>query len=178
MLDLGTGSGCILLSLLAERPLATGLGTDLSPAALEVAAQNAEALGVAKRTKLMQSDWFANVAGRHDLILSNPPYIAASEMPELAPELAHEPRLALTDEGDGLSAYRAITAGAGAHLVPGGWLMVETGWTQGAQVAAMVRQAGFEEVHLRPDLDGRDRVVLGRWPVFLDEIAPDLQQNA
>ncbi len=164
VLDLGTGSGCILLTLLAERPAARGIGADLSDAALAVARRNAAALGVADRATLIRSDWFAAISGRFDLIVSNPPYIAADEMPDLAPELSYEPRIALTDEGDGLTAYRVITAGAGAHLTPGGRLMVEIGWQQGAAVADLFQRAGLTGVQILPDLDGRDRVVCGQHP--------------
>ncbi len=163
VLDLGTGSGCILLSVLAERPGARGVGTDLSHAALEVAGRNAEALGVGARCTLLRSDWFDAVEGRFDLILSNPPYIAAEEMPALDRELRHEPRIALTDEADGLSAYRVMAAGAGAHLRAGGRLMVETGWKQGPAVAGLLVEAGFAEVAILPDLEGRERVVSGVW---------------
>ena len=162
VLDLGTGSGAIILSLLAERAKAAGTATDLSPAALGVARANAEAMGLAARCDMIQSDWFANVTGRFDLIVSNPPYIAEGEMPDLAPELSFEPRMALTDGADGLTAYRAICAGAGAHLAPGGWLMVEIGWRQGAGVAALMKHAGLADIRILPDLDGRDRVVQGR----------------
>ena len=164
VLDMGTGSGAILLTLLAERAKTTGTGTDISQAALRVAARNASALGVAGRAQLVQSDWFSGVAERFDLIVSNPPYIAASEMAGLAPELIYEPRLALTDEGDGLSAYRAICAGAQAHLVPGGWLMLEIGWRQGEAVCEMARAAGYSGVACRPDMDGRDRIIVARAP--------------
>jgi len=163
VLDLGTGSGCILLSLLAARPMASGVGTDLSPAALDVAHDNAARLGLAERCLLVHGDWYSPVEGRFDLIVSNPPYIAAAEMPGLAPDLSHEPRMALTDEGDGLSAYRVIVPGAGAHLRAGGRLMVETGWQQGAAVAELFTDAGFDTVKLLPDLAGRDRVVCGSW---------------
>jgi release factor glutamine methyltransferase len=163
VLDLGTGSGCLLLTLLAERPGATGVGTDRSRAALAVAGRNAESLGVSGRCALMESDWFEAVGGRFDLIVSNPPYIAAGEMAGLAPELAHEPRMALTDEADGLSAYRVIVAQAWAHLAPAGRLLVEIGWQQGGEVTALFRAAGFADVMVLPDLDGRDRVVSGRW---------------
>lgn len=165
VLDLGLGSGCILLSLLAERPEARGMGVDLSPAALAVAQENAARLGVASRADLRQGDWFAPVTGLFDLIVSNPPYIAQAEMAALSPEVqGHEPRMALTDEADGLSAYRAITAGAGSHLRPGGHLIVEIGPTQGTEVAGMFADAGLHDIGIRPDLDGRDRVVLGRKP--------------
>jgi len=163
VLDLGTGTGCILLSLLAERSGASGVGTDVSPHALDVAARNAQALGVAGRCALIESDWFGAVRGTYDLIVSNPPYIAAGEMAGLARELSYEPRMALTDEADGLNAYRAIAAGAGAHLRPQGRLLVEIGCAQGAAVAALFEAAGFADVGVWPDLDGRDRVITGRW---------------
>lgn len=166
VLDLGTGSGCILLSLLHERPVACGLGTDVSDAALRVARRNAAAVGVSNRAEWRVSDWFTDVTGTFDLIVSNPPYIARSEMPDLAPELAFEPRGALTDEGDGLSAYRAITAGAPRFLAPGGRLMVEIGPTQARDVTAFFHAVGLENVTTHPDLDGRDRVISG---VFLPQ---------
>ena len=162
VLDLGTGTGAILLSLLADRPGARGLGVDLSEAALEVARDNAQALGIA--ADFWRSDWFSGVDGRFGLIVSNPPYIALDEMAALSPEVREwEPRAALTDEGDGLAAYRVITAGAGAHLLPAGWLAVEIGPTQGAAVAGLMAAAGFSEIALRQDLDGRDRLVMGQF---------------
>ncbi|MTH35004.1 peptide chain release factor N(5)-glutamine methyltransferase [Paracoccus limosus] len=163
VLDLGTGSGAILISLLAERPAARGIGCDLSPAALAVARQNAETIGV--NAEFRQSDWFAAVDERFDLIVSNPPYIALDEMPGLSPEVRDwEPHLALTDGGDGLAAYRAICAAAPAHLRPGGRLMVEIGFAQGAAVMALMRAAGLSQVTLRQDLGGRDRLVWARMP--------------
>jgi release factor glutamine methyltransferase len=163
VLDLGTGSGAILISLLAARPGAAGVGVDLSPAALDIARDNARAIGVTAEFRL--SDWFADVTGPFDLIVSNPPYIAEAELPALAPEVRDwEPRMALTPGGDGLAAYRAITAGAGAHLAPGGRLMVEIGPAQGQAVAALFHAAGLAGVRVLPDLDGRDRVVAGRAP--------------
>ncbi|MFT6450862.1 MAG: release factor glutamine methyltransferase [Halocynthiibacter sp.] len=162
LLDLGVGSGAILLTLLAENPISTGIGSDLSEAALGIAAANAAAFDLRNRVQFQASDWWENVSGQYDLIVSNPPYIAADEMAGLAPELAHEPRMALTDEADGLSAYRIIAAGALAHLAPGGWLMVEIGPTQGAAVADMFLAAGLKAVQILPDMDGRDRVVQGR----------------
>ena len=161
VLDLGTGSGAILLSLLAERSTATGLGTDLSPAALKVAQQNAKLLELEARCRLEVADWFTGINGCFDLIVSNPPYISQAEMAELAPELSYEPAMALTDGSDGMKAYRAICAGMTAHLAPGGRLIVEIGWTQGAEVAMMMQEAGLCDVRILPDLDGRDRVVLG-----------------
>lgn len=163
VLDLGTGSGCILISLLADRPSARGAGVDLSDAALAVARGNADRLGVADRAEFVRSDWCAGVSGRFDLIVSNPPYIAAEEMAALQPEVRdHEPHMALTDGGDGLSVYRRLAQEAPAHLMPGGWLMVEIGPTQGAAVCAVFQAAGLETVSIRPDLDGRDRVVLAQ----------------
>ena len=164
VLDLGTGSGCILLSLLAARPGTSGIGTDLSPKALAVAARNAQALGLSERCLFLASDWFSEVEGQFDLIVSNPPYIAQGEMEGLAPELSHEPRMALTDEADGLGAYRAIVPGAWAHLRPGGRLMVEIGWKQGDAVREMFRLAGFRQVEVLRDMEGRDRVVSGEKP--------------
>ncbi|MCA0206771.1 MAG: peptide chain release factor N(5)-glutamine methyltransferase [Proteobacteria bacterium] len=165
VLDLGTGSGAILLTLLAERPAARGLGTDLSDRALAVARGNAAALGLEPRADFARGDWFGPVTGRFDLIVSNPPYIAEAEMAGLSPEVLREPRMALTPGGDGLDAYRAIVRGAGAHLTPGGRLMVEIGPTQGAAVAGLMAGAGLQGIACRPDLDGRDRVVSAHWPL-------------
>ncbi len=163
VLDLGTGSGCILISLLAERPGATGVGTDVSERAVLVAGENAARIGVADRLILPLSDWYDDIGGRFDLIVSNPPYIAADEMAGLAPEVRDwEPRGALTDEGDGLAAYRAIAAGAANHLTPGGRLLVEIGPTQAASVTAIFRRSGFLDIGVQSDLDGRDRVVSAR----------------
>ena len=172
VLDLGTGSGCILLSLLADRPMARGTGVDLSPGALAVAAGNARALGLSERARFLLSDWCRAVEGRFDLIVSNPPYIAADEMAGLAPEVRdHEPHLALTPGGDGLDAYRAIASEAPARLVAGGTILVEIGPSQGAAVRDLLLGAGLERVEIRPDLDGRDRVVVAQKPMFPDETA-------
>ncbi|MCF1709973.1 peptide chain release factor N(5)-glutamine methyltransferase [Tabrizicola sp. J26] len=163
ILDLGTGTGAILLSLLAERPEATGLAVDLSPAALDVAQDNARRLDLSGRSEFRVSDWFTAVDGTFDLIVSNPPYIAAAEMPALAPEVRDwEPHLALTPGGDGLDAYRAIAAEAPLHLRPGGRILVEIGPTQGEAVAALFSAAGLASVAILPDMDGRPRVVRGR----------------
>jgi release factor glutamine methyltransferase len=165
VLDLGTGSGAILLSLVAERPGATGLGTDLSEAALAVAAGNAAAFGLGDRVAFCRADWFEGVAGRFDLIVSNPPYIAETEMTGLAPEVRDwEPHLALTPGGDGLDAYRRIAAGLRDHLSPGGRVLAEIGATQGSAVASLFRKAGLHGVRVLPDIDGRDRVVAARSP--------------
>ncbi|KAA8606307.1 SAM-dependent methyltransferase [Salipiger aestuarii] len=166
VLDLGTGSGCILLTLLAESERATGLGTDLSPRALDVAFWNRNALRLETRAALAGGSWYDALPPAQtlfDLIVSNPPYIAAREMPDLAPEVRdHEPRMALTDEGDGLAAYRAIAAGAPRHLVAGGRVLVEIGPEQGGAVTALFAGAGLCDIAVLVDLDGRDRVVAGR----------------
>jgi release factor glutamine methyltransferase len=160
VLDLGTGTGCILLACLKEMPMARGLGTDISEAALQVAVGNTRDLGLEARARFRKSDWFSDVTGAYDLIVSNPPYIAAEEMPALAPEVRDwEPHLALSPGSDGLAAYRTIAQGAGARLMPGGRLLVEIGPTQGPEVASLFAQAGLEDIRILPDMDGRDRVV-------------------
>lgn len=165
VLDLGTGSGCILATLLAERPNATGVGTDLSASALKVAEQNISELQLTERAKLIESDWFTKVDGRFDLIVSNPPYIALDEMEGLQPEVQnHEPRMALTDEGDGLSCYRAIISQTVPYLFAGGRIVVEIGPTQGVAVSALMVDADFDQIEIIQDLDGRDRVVVGHKP--------------
>ncbi len=165
VLDLGTGTGCILLSCLKGMPMARGLGTDISDAALQVAIGNTRDLGLEARARFRKSDWLDKVTGAYDLIVSNPPYIAAEEMPGLAPEVRDwEPLQALTPGGDGLDAYRAIAQGAPARLMPGGRLLVEVGPTQGAAVAGLFRAAGLEDIRILPDMDGRDRVVGAKKP--------------
>ena len=166
VLDLGTGSGCILLSLLAERADAQGVGTDLSEAALDVARDNAAVLGATDRVRFMRADWWQGVAGRFDLIVSNPPYIAADEMADLSPEVRdHDPCLALSPGGDGLDPYRIIARGAGDAIEPGGTLMVEIGWKQGPAVTRLFSAAGLADVALHTDLEGRDRVVSAQRPL-------------
>ncbi len=160
MLDLGTGTGCILLSCLKGMAQARGLGTDISDAALQVAIGNTRDLGLEARARFRRSDWFSDVSGVFDLIVSNPPYISAAEMEQLAPEVRDwEPHLALSPGGDGLDAYRAIAQGAGARLMPGGRLLVEIGPTQGPAVAGLFAAAGLAGIRVLPDMDGRDRVV-------------------
>lgn len=169
VLDLGTGTGCILLSCLKGMPMARGVGVDLSEAALAVAAGNARDLGLQARVRLRVSDWFSAVTGSFDLIVANPPYIAAAELPDLAPEVRDwEPHLALSPGGDGLAAYQVIAQGAGARLMPGGRLLLEIGPTQGKAVADMLRRAGLAEIRVLPDLDGRDRVVAAVKPGAAD----------
>ncbi|MDB6176578.1 peptide chain release factor N(5)-glutamine methyltransferase [Paracoccus sp. Z330] len=157
VLDMGTGTGAILVSVLAARPGAAGTGSDISSAALAVARENAHRIGV--KARFVTSDWYDGLEGRFDLILSNPPYIARAEMAGLSPDvLDWEPHLALTDGADGLTAYRAIAQGARAHLTPGGHVLVEIGHTQGAAVSALFQAQGARTCVI-PDLDGRDRVI-------------------
>jgi release factor glutamine methyltransferase len=164
MLDLGTGSGCILISCLLAMPMATGLGVDISDAALRVATRNA-ARHTLTRARFLESDWLRAVTGSYDLIVSNPPYIAAGEMAALAPEVRDwEPKRALTPGGDGLAAYRIIAAGAPARLMPGGRILLEIGPTQGGAVSALLQAQGMEAIRILPDLDGRDRVVCATKP--------------
>ena len=165
VLDLGTGSGCILLSCLLDRPDARGIGTDLSEPALAIARQNAAALMTPNAT-FLHSDWCGNVTGQFDLILSNPPYIAAAEMPGLTPEVLNwEPHLALTPGGDGLDAYRQIARQAPAHLAPGGCLMVEIGPSQAQAVCSLFAAQGLIQIATLQDLDRRDRVVVAEMPL-------------
>lgn len=161
VLDLGTGSGCILTTVLAETVGSRGVGVDLSMDALDVAEENLRRHGVLARAQVNRSYWFDDVVGVFDLILANPPYIADYEMEDLAPEVRlFEPRMALTDEADGLEAYRAIFAGAAAHLAPDGRLIVEIGETQAADVGAIAIKQGFDPIAVLRDLDRRDRVVV------------------
>lgn len=163
VLDLGTGSGCILVTLLAEQKTATGLGTDLSEVACLQASANAVLHRVQARASIIQSDWFDQVDGQFDLIVSNPPYIALNEMAGLEEEVRrHEPEMALTDGGDGLGAYRRITASVMPHLSPGGRLIVEIGPAQAAAVMALMAQAGLTGLRVAHDLDRRARIILGR----------------
>ncbi|MYA88948.1 MAG: peptide chain release factor N(5)-glutamine methyltransferase, partial [Boseongicola sp. SB0662_bin_57] len=165
ILDLGTGSGCVVISLLMERSKARGVGTDISEKALLVAGENAESMGVAERVILPVSDWYDDVGGRYDLIVSNPPYVTTDEFRDLPSEIrCHEPRVALDGGVDGLSAYRAIAAGARNHLTPGGRLLVEIGSTQADGVRSLMAGAGLESLAVHADLDGRDRVVAARNP--------------
>lgn len=163
VLDLGTGSGCLLVTLLAEWGGAAGLGTDISAAALAVAWANAERHGVAGRVAFTQADWTEDISGEFDLIVSNPPYIAEAEIAGLEPEVRdHEPRIALTPGGDGLGAYRRIALGVRRLMAPGALLMVEIGPTQYEAVAAIFAGAGLSVLRVLPDLDQRPRTILAR----------------
>lgn len=161
--DMGTGSGAIALSIASERPLATVMATDVLGPALAVAVKNAQAHGL-ENVWFRRGHWYAALgADRFDMIVSNPPYIAAGD-PHLAQgDLRFEPPPALASGADGLDAIREIVAGAHEHLVPGGWLLMEHGWDQGVAIRALLQQAGFAEAQTVQDLEQRDRVTLGRW---------------
>ena len=160
VLDLGTGSGCIAVSLALERPDAQVVAVDTAAAALAVARDNAAALGA--RVRFIESDWFAAVDGEFDLIVANPPYIAADD-PHLA-ALRHEPQRALTDQGDGLGCLRRIACDAPAFLRAGGWLLLEHGHDQGAAVRALLAEAGLIAVTTVADAGGRERVGCAQRP--------------
>lgn len=164
--DLGVGTGAILVTVLAEREDAVGVGGDLCEEALATASANARRHGVAERVVFVRGRWASMLApGGFDAVLSNPPYIATSTIATLEAEVRlHDPHLALDGGDDGLDAYRTIVVEAFAALKAGGLLAVEIGWDQGAAVAALVDGAGFEGVVVRPDLAGRDRVVVARKP--------------
>lgn len=172
ILDMCTGSGCLLLSLLMEIPDATGIGVDISEAALAVAERNRKNLELEKRAVLVQSDTFSgdyfqknsgNISLEYDMLISNPPYIPTEEIGKLMEEVRfHDPLLALDGREDGLYFYRRITEQAGKYLKPGGWLMYEIGCEQGADVSAIMQGEGFAEVAVKKDLAGLDRVVIGK----------------
>jgi release factor glutamine methyltransferase len=162
VVDLGTGSGAIALALASERPLARVTATDISTDALDVARANARAADLT-RVEFVQGAWCAPLAGRRfDLIVSNPPYIEDADAHLRQSDLRYEPRSALASGVDGLDAVRRITAGAGEHLVAGGWLLFEHGWKQAAAARALLLGHGFTDVHTQQDLEQRDRVTLGR----------------
>ncbi|WP_419318190.1 peptide chain release factor N(5)-glutamine methyltransferase [Caulobacter sp. ErkDOM-E] len=163
MLDLGVGSGTILLAILAERPAAKGLGIDVSEEALAVARENAANLDLNTRTALLRGDWTAGLGDAgFDLVVSNPPYIASHIIETLEPEVRdHEPRLALDGGPDGLDAYRHLAPEILRVLKPGGMFAVEIGYDQSADVEALFRQAGAGNVRTIKDLSTHDRVVTG-----------------
>ncbi len=161
VLDLGVGSGCLLLSFLSERPLAFGVGVDFSPAALAVARENARALGLEKRCAFMCGDWADSLSGSFDLILANPPYIPEGEIDGLAPEVARfEPRTALAGGPDGLDCYRALAPGIAALIAPRGKAIVEFGIGQAEAVGGIFEGAGMTLGDNRSDLSGRPRCLL------------------
>ncbi len=158
VLDLGVGSGCLLGTVLAELPDATGTGIDASRAALAVARGNLQALDVASRAHLRIGDWLDGLEQSFDLILCNPPYIAETELADLSPEVRdHEPLLALTPGGDGLDPYRRIAPELAAFLRRGGRALFEIGPTQAQEVSAIFSAFGWADPIIHHDFDGRDR---------------------
>jgi len=162
VLDLGTGSGAIALALASARPQSAVTATDCSPAALAVARTNAGALGISN-IAFRHSDWLTALEGEpFDLIVGNPPYIAANDPHLTRGDLRFEPPSALASGADGLDALRTIIAGAPRHLVPGGWLLLEHGHDQGRAVRALLLAAGFTQVTTARDLERRERVAVAR----------------
>ena len=163
ILNLGTGSGCILLSLLFEFPSAQGIGSDLSDAALDIAAQNADVLNLGGRVEFISSDWFSALDETFSLVVSNPPYISTTENVTLAPEVIDwDPKAALFAGMDGLQAYRKIADGLSAVLEPDGTALFEIGFGQAASVRAIFEDAGFRRISSRFDLGGIERCVIVR----------------
>ncbi|MGE5502106.1 MAG: peptide chain release factor N(5)-glutamine methyltransferase [Ignavibacteriales bacterium] len=163
ILDLGVGSGAILLAILAERPAANGLGVDISDEALAVARENAANLDLNTRCALLRGDWTTGLADANfDLVVANPPYIPTADIETLDPEVRdHEPRLALDGGPDGLDAYRLLAPEILRVLKPGGVFVVEIGWDQARAVEDLFRDAGALNVQTVKDLGDRDRVVTG-----------------
>ncbi len=162
ILDVGTGSGAIAVSLAGELPACQVTGLDLSPAALAVAQNNGQLNGLGDRLEWIQGNLACLPEQTYDLIVSNPPYIASSEWDDLMPEVrCHEPRMALLAEENGLVCYRLLAAQATSHLTKGGWLLVEIGATQGDAVKQLFVDAGLQDIYLRNDYAGLPRVVGG-----------------
>lgn len=173
LIDLGTGSGCLLLTLLAERPLARGLGIDKSRAALSLARRNAHCLklgldlnlGLRRRVALRHGDWLHGVNATADMIIANPPYIESDAIDRLDRDVRlFDPRLALDGGSDGIGPYHALIAPSFQCLTGGGHLLLEIGVTQAEAISALMAAAGFADISLRQDLAGRDRVLIGRKP--------------
>ncbi len=164
--DLGTGSGAIALALASERPQARVLATDASAGALAMAARNADRHELGNvRFAEGGHDWYAPLHGQcFDLIASNPPYIASDDPHLQQGDLRFEPATALASGADGLDDIRRIVAGGQAHLLPGGWLLIEHGWDQGEAIRALFEQAGYVQVQTARDLEQRDRITLGQRP--------------
>ena len=165
ILDLCTGSGCILLSLLHYSNDCEGVGVDISQEALQVAAQNAELLGI--KADFLKSDLYEKVTGKFDLLVSNPPYIERKVIPTLMEEVReYDPYIALDGGEDGLDFYRRIIGGAQDYLKRGGQILMEIGSGQAKAVSELLREAGFKEIDVCKDFAGLDRVVSGRLPIL------------
>ena len=160
VLDLGTGSGCVILSLLAKKAGSRGLGVDVSKTAINIAEKNAVQMSLQRRVEFKVSDWFNNIKPqKFDLIVSNPPYIHPEKIKFLAPELKHEPLLALTDNKDGLDSYRNIARVAPSFLQSRGHLILEIGFDQEFEVTKILNLNGFQDIKVTRDLNGRQRVI-------------------
>lgn len=161
ILDIGTGTGCLLLALLHELPEAIGLGLDIVPEAVAQARVNAENLSLPDRATFRMSNWLDNLLDeRYDVVISNPPYILRNEIPTLMPEVRNfDPLLALDGGEDGLDAYRLLIPQMRDRLKPGGFVVFEVGQGQAAQVADLIRQNGFEKISTHKDLGGVERCV-------------------
>ncbi len=160
LMDFGTGSGCLLLALLTELPRATGLGIDLSPAAISVAEKNAQRLGLGARARFVVGDWSDAEPGQSDVVVANPPYIPTGHLDRLAPELAHEPRLALDGGVDGMAAYRRLLPEMVQRLAAGGVAAVEVGAGQAGSVPSMMVAEGLTEPQIYRDLGGTERCLI------------------
>jgi release factor glutamine methyltransferase len=165
ILDLGTGTGCLLISLLSELPHSSGIGVDISRRALKTAEENADLNAVGQRARFLENDWCKGLtksfAGEFDIIVSNPPYIPNHEIERLAPEVSgFEPVRALAGGNDGLDIYRLLVRDAKALALPGGIMAFETGWNQAEQVAELGRDEGLELLQVRSDLAGIPRCVM------------------
>ena len=160
MLELGTGSGAIAITVLAERPEVTCVATDISQYALNTARTNSKRHGVQSRLKLLYSNWFDKISGSFDIIVSNPPYISSREYAQLSAEvLKYDPKISLTLGGDGLEAYREILSQALEKLSKNGHIFLEIGYTQANAVGHLFKEAGFQQIKVHKDLGSRDRVI-------------------
>lgn len=165
ILDLGTGTGCLLLAALREFPAARGIGVDLRPEAAQLASRNAARNGLGARAAFLAGDWAAALGGRFDLILANPPYIETAAIAGLMPEVSlHEPASALDGGADGLAAYRAVVLELPRLLAPSGHAVLELGEGQGPAVVALAAAAGLEAIALRQDLGGIGRALVLKFP--------------
>lgn len=164
ILDLGTGSGCIILSLLDEYNAAMGIGVDKSKKALNVAQKNAELLNLNDRVKFQLGNWCDGLDNKFDLIVSNPPYISEKEILGLSNDVINwEPRIALTPEGDGLGGYKNIISGVKNILIPNGRIIFEIGHAQGNEVSNLLKSNNFKEINIVKDINNKDRVVSALW---------------
>ena len=160
MLELGTGSGAIAITVLAERREVTCVATDISEYALKTASTNSKRHGVESRLKLLHSNWFEKISGSFDVIVSNPPYISSEEYAQLSAEVVkYDPKISLTLGGDGLEAYRKILSRALEKLSKNGHIFLEIGYTQANAVGHLFREAGFQQIKVHKDLGSRDRVI-------------------